>query len=292
MTSGNYARLEDRCVIELNGSDTREFLQGLISNNVDLLSADRAIYAALLSPQGKFLHELFVAQVGDAIWLDTEAERRADLIRRLQMYRLRAEVEITERDDLAVVVVPGNTDAFGLPETAGAADLIESGVALVDPRLAALGTRVMLPAANAADELAARDLGAVDPAVYDSLRLSLGVPDGSRDIRVDKSLLLEANFEDLNGVDFDKGCYVGQENTTRQKRRATVRRRLVRVDVDGPLPAPGTPITRADSQVGEMRSGRDSLGMALLRLDALDGSEPLRADDAVLRPVKPDWALY
>ena len=118
--------------------------------------------------------------------------------------------------------------------------------------------------------------------------------DGSRDMVVEKSFLLEGNFEALNGVDFDKGCYIGQENTARQKHRGKVRKRLMRVDVEGPLPEPGTPIMIGGSRAGEMRSGRDHTGIALLRMDKVDAAmargEALSAGAAILTPVVPDWA--
>jgi len=131
---------------------------------------------------------------------------------------------------------------------------------------------------------------------FDDLRLSLGIPDGSRDMLVDKAFLLESNFEELNGVDFDKGCYVGQENTARQKHRGTIRRRLMPVDIEGPVPAPDTPIRFGSIDVGSMCSGHAGKGMAMLRLEyakkASETGQPLTAGDALLTPIKPDWAQY
>ena len=144
--------------------------------------------------------------------------------------------------------------------------------------------RVLLPAGQAAKLLG---LPEAPLAEYEALRLSLGVPDGSRDLKVEKALLLENGFDELHGVDFDKGCYMGQELTARTKYRALVRKRLFPVQVEGALPAPGTVIERAGKDVGEIRSGAGNRALAMLRLEALEG--PLTAGGAKIVPQKPDW---
>ena len=131
-----------------------------------------------------------------------------------------------------------------------------------------------------------------DAAAYDRLRLSLGVPDGSRDLTIEKAILLESGFDELNGVDWQKGCYIGQELTARTKYRALIKKRLMPVTVDGPLPPPGTPVMAGDQEAGEMRSGRDGVGLALLRLEAVTESKPLTAAGAKLTPQKPAWANF
>jgi folate-binding protein YgfZ len=300
MTEKGYVLLEDRGVIALSGADTRDFLQGVISNDVDKLGPARALYAGLLTAQGKFLHDFFVIESADAILLDCARAGLDDLVRRLTLFRLRADVSIADRSaDFVVAVMIGEDVArsVGLDgDTAGAAAPFGDGIALVDPRLAALGARAILGAETAARALEEAGLVAAERTDYERRRLTLGVPDGDRDIIAEKSFLLECNFGELNGVDFDKGCYVGQENTARQKHRGVVRKRLMRVDVDGPPPAAGTPIMLGDKVAGEMRSSLDGVGMALLRLEFVDRSArenaPLTAGEATLTPVKPDWAAY
>jgi len=167
---------------------------------------------------------------------------------------------------------------------------IEKAVSYVDPRLPALGVRVLAPAGEAAAILGSHGFLPAMPADYDALRLSLGVPDGSRDLPVEKALLLESGFDELNGVDWKKGCYMGQELTARTKYRGLVRKRLLPVTIDGPPPPPGTPVMLGDKEAGEMRSAAGDRGLALLRLDSLDGE--LRAGDARLTPHRPDWARF
>ena len=291
-----FVLLEERSIIAVGGPEARAFLQGLISNDVNKVTAGRAVYAALLTPQGKFLHEFFIAELDGTLLLDCEAARAADLLKRLTLYRLRSKVELKDRAaDFRVAAVFG-TDAaaaLGLGDEAGAAKPLSGGVAFIDPRLATMGARAVLPAATASEALAALGLEAAAQEDYHRHRLALGVPDGSKDVAVDKAFLLESNFEELNAIDFKKGCYVGQELTARTKYRGVVRKRLFKVAIEGPLPEPGTPIMRGDKEAGTMRSGLDHAGIALLRLEDVEAAaasgEPLTAGSARLKAEKPDW---
>ncbi len=288
-----YVMLERRGVVALGGPDVRDYLQGLVSNDVAKVAPDRAIYAALLTPQGKFLHEMFITADDERLLLDCEADRRDDLMRRLKIYRLRAKVTIDDRTaDLVVVALIGAATALGLRPTPGHATAFAGGIAYTDPRLAAIGARAVLPRAGAAEALSAAGLAAAPAAEYERRRLGLGLPDGSRDMMVEKATLLESGFEELNGVDWDKGCYMGQELTARTKYRGLVKKRLVPVAIEGPAPEPGTPVLRGGKQAGEMRSAGTGLGLALMRLEALAEDGPFTAGDARLTPRKPDWAAF
>jgi folate-binding protein YgfZ len=298
MSGKRFAALSGRSVIAISGEDAESFLQGVISNDITKATESNAIYAALLTPQGKFLHDFFITRQAGRLLMDVEAERKADLIRRLTMYKLRAKVEITdEGDGLAVFALFGDgaPEALGLTAP-GQAKPLGGGVVYGDPRVAALGARAMLPVGEADTALKETGFQAADAEAYHRQRLALGVPDGSHDIPAEKAFLLESNFEDLHGIDFDKGCYVGQELTARTKHRGTVRKRLFRVDIDGPLPDPGTPVMLGEKEAGTMRSGLDGTGIALLRLEVVEAAAgsgaPLVAGDARLTPVKPDWASF
>jgi folate-binding protein YgfZ len=152
--------------------------------------------------------------------------------------------------------------------------------------LSGLGVRLIVPRDVA---MSALGFAPADESVYDRLRLSLGVPDGSRDLVIEKSILLEAGFDELNGIDWQKGCYVGQELTARTRYRGLIKKRLMPVAVDGPLPAPDSIILLGGVEAGEMRSGRDGIGLALLRLEAVEDGRPLTAGDARLTPQRPEW---
>ncbi len=291
MTNASFAVLNDRGILAVSGPDRRVFLQGLVSNDVEKIAADRAVYAALLTAQGKYLHDFIMVERDETIWFDAEAVRLADLKRRLSLYRLRAKVELAERPDLALAAVFGDSAlaALELPDEAGSARPYNGGVVFADPRLAALGGRAILARAELHPALAALGLGESDPEAYDRHRLALGIPDGSRDLVVEKSILLESGFDELHGVDWQKGCYIGQELTARTKYRGLIKKRLFPVRIDGDPPAPGTIVTLDGRDAGELRSSRDGLGLALLRLDAIGGGRSLAADAATLVPLRPEW---
>jgi folate-binding protein YgfZ len=282
------AYLPARGIIRLAGPDTQSLLQGIVTNDVTKIVPDRAIYAALLTPQGKFLFDFFLAQAGDALLMDAEAARLADLERRLKMYRLRAQVEIAPLDDdwaVAAVFGDGATSALDLADEAGAARAFGQGAAFVDPRRAELGARIVAPKAEIDALVTETALSVTDAAAYDRHRLAVGVPDSSRDYEVEKTLALEANLDLLNGVDFHKGCYVGQELTARTHFRGKVRYRLYPVRVEGPVPEPGTPVTADEKKVGEMRSAGDGVGLAFLRGENIEEGKPLAAGETTVTPL-------
>jgi folate-binding protein YgfZ len=261
--------LPDRGVVELTGEDApgdaQAFLQGLVSNDVTAAAPGHAVWAALLTPQGKWQADFFVCAQAGRLLLDCEAAQAPELVRRLTRFRLRAKVAL--RDASADFAVLAGWDA---PAPPGAAP---------DPRLAAAGWRWLAPAGTAGDASAE---------AYDLHRLGLGLPDGSRDMEAEQSILLEAGFDELHGVSWTKGCYMGQELTARTRYRGLVKRRLVPVSVAGPLPPRGTPVLLDGAEVGQMRSGRGALGMALLRLGALR-APALDCGGAVLTPRPAPW---
>lgn len=289
MPQPKLAVLDERGVLAVAGTDRRSFLQGLVSNDVMKIAADRAIHAALLTAQGKYLHDFIMVEVGHEIWLDAEATRLADLKRRLWMYRLRAKVDLAERPELAVAALFADDAplALDLPMEAGAARPVDGGIAVVDPRLAALGVRLIGERARIAKKVS--EFAPAAAADYDRHRLTLGVPDGSRDLVPEKSILLEAGFDALNGVDWQKGCYIGQELTARTKYRGLIKRRLFPVRIRGVAPAPGTLLAADGREIGEMRSSRDGFGLALLRLDAVSLERPVSGGDTELMPFRPEW---
>ena len=283
---------EDRGLIRIDGADARPFLQGIVSNDVNKVSSARAIYAALLTPQGKYLHDFFIAELDDALMLDCEAARRDDLLRRLSRFKLRSKVSLAPGPDThAVALIYGSAalSALGLAAERGAAQPFAGGIVYADPRLSEIGARAILPRASATTALAAAGLAPGSAADYEKLRLELGLPDGSRDLEIEKSILLESGFDELAGVDWDKGCYMGQELTARTHYRALIKKRLVPVRIQGPPPPPGTPIFAGGSEVGTMRSAGQGAGLALLKIDALSGIPTLSAGEARLAVHKPFW---
>ena len=286
-------KLANRALIQISGDDATSFMQGLVSNDVTLINEKTSIYAAMLTPQGKFLHEMILSSNSAGILIDTERQRYLLLLKSLGLFRLRKQVIFTDLSQTHSSIAIWGDDCyslFNLAKIAGAAAVLDYGSIAVDPRNAGLGLRLHI-ANELIDDLANRlNINWAEFADWDIRRLQLAIPDGSRDILVDKSLLLEANFEELNGVSFSKGCYIGQELTARTKYRALLRRRLFPVSFIGTPPPPGTLINSAtDPQVniGIICSGQENIALAFLRIDAVNNKLELLAGDLPIQPLYP-----
>lgn len=287
-----YLVLEHRMVLALTGEDRVSFLQGLVSNDVTKASPERALWTAFLSPQGKYLHDFFLTDSGERLLFAPEAERAEELVKRLTLFKLRSKVAI-ERPEMALVALYGEGVAalLDLPETPGAARPWGGGLAFMDPRLADMGALAFLPQENLEETLAGAGFSAGTQQDYDARRVALGLPDGSRDLEVDKTLLLEAGFDELKGIDWKKGCYMGQELTARTKYRGLVKRRLLPVTYEGGAPEEGAAITQSDKEVGRVRTVAGGRALAELRLSALEKLEeaPITAGEVPLAPALPGW---
>lgn len=258
------APLPDRALIAVGGADWRGFLQNLLTQDVESLAPGEVRFAALLTPQGRLLFDLFVVGREDGCWLDAAADRRDALILRLTMYRLRAQVTLAADDAPVTALFGGGEPGPGW---------------LRDPRLAALGWRGYGVAAPAG----ARP---VDFAAYEAHRLALGVP-GPADWSDEATYPIEANFDLLNGVDFHKGCFVGQETTSRMKRRGQIKNRMLPLRFDGAAPAPGAEVLAGELRAGEVLSGQGERAIGLMRLDRLAAG--LVADGREAAVERPDW---
>ncbi len=294
MSDLHISCLPNRGAVSVSGTDARSFLQGVITNDIEKLADNSALYSAFLTPQGKFLHDFFVVTQGDVLLLDCEGDRAADLAGRLARYRLRAAVDISVVDPAPVVAVAfgGNPAvAFSLPDQPGATRHHAGTIVYADPRLPDLGVRIITPTPSDLDEFvnAVPHVPAA-PEAYDRWRLQRGVPDGSRDFQVEKSTLLEGNADHLNGVDWQKGCYLGQELTARVHYRGLLKRRLVPFTVSGAKPAVGTPVMLDDKQIGITRSAVDGTTLALVEIAALDKPGAFSAGAAELQVIRPAWA--
>ncbi len=253
-------RLTDRECVRVTGEDWRGFLQGLLTQDVETLGQGELRYGALLTPQGRLLVDLFILGTADGALLDVAADRREDLIRRLTMYRLRSKVAITA-DEAGVFA------AFG-------ADPGEGWI--VDPRLPALGWRGY--GLDAADTVARE--------AWEAHRIALAVPDMA-DFGDDATYPIEANLDLLNAIDFKKGCFVGQETTSRMKRRGTVKSRMLPLRFAGEAPAAGAEVLNGELRAGVAASGVQGLALGLMRLDRIDGA--LTVDGRPVEVVRPSW---
>jgi hypothetical protein len=264
--TASYAQLSGRALVKVAGPDWRVFLQGLISNDVEALDAGAMRFAGLLTPQGRLLFDLFVIGGHEGCLLDVQAQRRQALVERLLVYRLRAKVEIAAAEGTVCVL-------WNLREAP------EGWIA--DPRLPELGFRGVDQPPPAGSEKAGED-------AYDAFRLGLGAPDPARDATPDKTYPIEADMDLLNGIDFRKGCFVGQETTSRMKRRGGIRSRMLPIAFDGPAPPYGAEVLAGELRAGEVLSGREGRAMALLRLDRIEGAS-LSVEGRSVTVERPAW---
>ena len=273
MSNINETILPERGVIAISGDDRKPFLQGLITNDINKATEKEAIFAALLSPQGKFLYDFFITQYQDQILLETDKSSISELIKRLQMYKLRSKVEITLLEEWAVM---GNWE-IGKLGNWGENDVI----AYNDPRHLQLGKRILFPASRLPDFPTSSS--------YEAHRLTLGIPEGSKDLTKDKSLPMEWGYEQLGAIDFTKGCYVGQEVTARSKHRATLHKTICQIRSAQALPAKGIPLWQGGKEVGYVASSDNTIGLALLQKEAIAKGDVLTPDNLQVSTKLPDW---
>lgn len=287
------ARLDHRGVLAVAGQDARTFLQGLLTNDLNRLTADRALWAALLSPQGRVLFDFGLIEAENTILLDVEHQALAELVRRLSLYRLRAQVAFTDQSATWTVLALPEADAvahFALEPERGRVRRIGAAIVFVDPRLVELGVRALVPAAMVASWMSEHGLEPVSAERYAEHRIALGVAEGSADLPPGKALPLEANFDVLDVISFTKGCFVGQEVTARMEHRGLVRKRLVPVRFLGSPPPAGATVALEGREVGEIRSVLGARGLALLRSEAL-GRAHLEVDGTEIAVELPSWLL-
>ncbi len=282
-----FCWLEDRGVIAVEGPDARDFLQGIVSNDVSKVKPDQVLWSAFLTPQGKFLHDFFLLEHEGVLLLDCEAARRGDLLRRLKLYKLRSKVTVSDVSEdwrVAAVWGAGATARLGLTEEAGKASSSASAVTFVDPRHAALGARMLLGASAPAP-----DLPPGERSDWEALRIRLGLPDGSRDMEVEKAILLENGFDELGGVDWRKGCFMGQELTARTRYRGLVKKRLLPIEKETDFSEEMPSIEQGGKSVGEVRSHSGNQALALIRLQALEDGAAITLQGEAVRVLPPDW---
>ena len=289
-----FELIPTRSVIAIDGEDRAAFMQGLITNDTARIDNDHAVYAALLTPQGKFAFDLMLVGQSDRYLIDAEAGRRADLLKRLKMFKLRSKVSLDDLEAEFAVICFFGGDALArlnLAPTPGSARALDNGVVFTDPRLAELGARAFLPRATALQVAAELGFAEAAAGTFDRYRYALGVPENSVDLMPEKAIPLECGFDELNGIDWQKGCYMGQELTARTKYRGLVRKRLLPIQFHGASLPAGTPLLIDGKEVGEIRAAQGDRGFALLRLEHLDAilAKGIDADGTHVAATRPAW---
>ncbi|GAA0388774.1 folate-binding protein YgfZ [Brevundimonas terrae] len=256
----SIARLNSRAVIRIEGPDARHFLHNLLTQNVETIEDGELRFGALLTPQGRLMVDMMVWAKGDALWLDVPVAARDALVQRLSMYKLRLNVTVSATDDAVFVAWGEQPEGF-----------------VADPRLEGLGFRAI---GFAGETTASED-------DWHAHRMALGVAEAAMDTPQDKTYPIEANFDLINGIDFHKGCFIGQETTSRMKRRGTIKNRILPFTFEGEAPAIGTEVLNGERRAGEVTGVLGQQGMALMRLDRMDGE--LTVDGRVVVVNRPDW---
>lgn len=283
------ALLPDRGVVKVAGDDARRFLNGLVTNDIAKIAPGSARYAALLTPQGKIIADFIAAEAesndGGGFFLDCPRALAGAIVEKLKFYKLRAKITV---EDLS--------ETLGVMAAWSGAALSEVGLSYADPRLPALGARTILPPHLATEAAAKLGAALTDAEAYDAHRIALGVPRGGMDFIYGGTFPHEADMDQLNGVDFDKGCYVGQEVVARVEHRSNARSRVVPIAYDEFAPLAGLPVMAGDKQIGMLGSTAKGRGLALLRLDriadALADGTPLMAGSIAIHVIKPGWATF
>ena len=298
MSNGLFAPLDDRIVLRLSGADTRTFLQGLVTANVDRLTAEHALYGALLTPQGKILFDFFLAQHGEDIWLDCATDMAGELKKRLTFYKLRAAVEIEDMSEALAVAAVWQADApLGLGcGAAGSAKMLVGGTAFIDPRFAEAGARLIAPADELRRITEENGYEASTADAYHAHRIRLGLADSVADIGSGEHFPHECNFDQIGGVDFRKGCFVGQEVVSRMEHRGTARKRFLPVSFETDAPKDGAEISGNGKAIGAITSSSGHHALGLIRLDraqsALEADGALASETQPLVLHKPGWARF
>ncbi|MEM9495490.1 MAG: folate-binding protein [Pseudomonadota bacterium] len=266
----------NRSVIRIAGEEYRTFLQGLTTQDVDRLKPDAPIFSCLLTPQGKILFDFFLIETDNAFLIDCDAEVAPTLIKKLTMYKLRAKVEISLEEDLKAVTAPTPIDGQAL-------------AAYADPRDEALGWRAIVANADGGENVAETD------ETYHSRRIAAGVPEFGADFQSDETFLMDVNYDALNGVSYKKGCFVGQEVTSRMKRKGDPRRRtlLIIADDEAQSLEKGATVTADGSTLGALSSANGAKALAVIRLDRWEKAKSSGAEilcgDCSVRIEVPDY---
>jgi folate-binding protein YgfZ len=272
--------LKHRGIIQVSGTDAENFLQGLLTNDIKKVSSDTVIYAAFLTPQGKFYQDLFIGYYNQSYFIEIEAAYLPLILKKFTLYKLRSDVQIKDiSEQCSVWALWGDISIsdFSKLTLEGKCKAFKEGLLYRDPRIAEMGYREIVFHSSFL-EFAKNDLERAEwPTVgqevsseeYEYRRLSLGLPNGTLDMLSEKSIPLECNLDYLHAISWDKGCYLGQELTARTKHRGLIRKRLLKVTIEGNPIAPETPLYKDNKEMGIMKSSIQDKGLALIRLEAL-----------------------
>jgi len=291
-----YTTLIDRGILSITGPDSLAFLQGIVTNDLEKLNEKTALYSAILTPQGKYLHDFFIFELEGNIHIDCPKNQIDSLEKKLNMYRLRANLEITKLGDAYSIISltgPGISDIMHPEQGIVNSELYGKGIVVFDPRLNQLGARAVLKKKSASDILNNKEFTEKNYEDYNKLEITLGIPGSIDAVFLRSAFPLELGYSELNAISFNKGCYVGQEVTARMNVRNLVKKRLVPVSFEGESLKAGTTISIQDKPVGQVFAKANDKGIVMFRIDRLlqiiERKEGLIVGQTKVRPTLPDW---
>jgi folate-binding protein YgfZ len=279
MTNNLYIPLQNRAVIAISGNDAETFLQGLITNDIKKVSKHKAIYALMLTPQGKFLYDFFILQIEDKYMLDCSLESLPQIIKKLSMYKLRSDVNIEDVSDKYEVVALIGDKVFEAVEHKNTGDVKQfcKGAAYIDPRTEKIFARAVIERENEYQSFKAYDFSEGEFEDYEFARINAIVPSGDSDLESEGSFPLDFGMNELNAIDYNKGCYVGQEVTARVHHKGTLRKKiyLLQTNDESPFPASETEIKIADEKAGKRLSATKNVALAILKQEIVEKNKKM-----------------
>ena len=267
-----YIVFEDRSFFEIKGEDKDTFLQGLITNDINKCTDKKSIYSAFLSPQGKFLADFFILKYENSYLFETPKLFLEELLKKLNNYKLRSKIDIVEKQSLISLSILGGDEIFGKLDSLGSTIKIDDGYAFIDPRNKELGIKVIINKDTINFFAKKYDLIEEDINKYEEIRIKNAIPDSIFDLKYNNSLILENNFDKINAISWDKGCYVGQEITARIKYRSLLKKNLLKVKILNGFVSSGDDIYFEEKLIGTITSNNKNIALAMIRLSDSDNA--------------------
>lgn len=289
MSEINFSHLTDRSVIAVTGPDRKDFLQGLVTNDVMKVSDKKTIWSAFLTPQGKFLYDFFIAEEKETLLIDCLQENTQDILKKLRLYKLRSQVELHDLSNEWQVFAFWSEENMKVEE--GQTEQKEEGVFYIDPRLSSLGKRAFIRQDKVPHIESNQNFMKKSLTGYHAFRIETGVTDAS-DMISAKSIIMENNFDELNAIDWDKGCYLGQELISRIKHRGLVRKRLLPFRYEQGEIKIDDVVTLGEREVGVVRNITSNHGLAIIRLEIFDDNQDvdvIKVNGVDIKPLFPAW---
>ncbi|MBI29429.1 MAG: hypothetical protein CMI95_06045 [Pelagibacteraceae bacterium] len=275
MTTNKYAELNDSSYFEIGGSERNSFLQGLITNDINKCTENKSIYSAFLSPQGKFIADFFIINSGKTLIFETHKKFTDELIKKMNFYKLRSDVYINKINSYRSIVIYEQNKIFDKLILAGDLQKIDWGFVFLDPRNSNMGLKASVKIDMYKIFCDHYKLKKYDMNDYEKKRIECNIPDSALDLKVNKSLLLENNYDSLNAIDWDKGCYIGQELTARMKYRALIKKSLIKVKIVDGFVKPDDEVYYNDIRIGNVTSVNKDIGLAMLKLEYVQNTKSL-----------------